>query len=616
MKNTIKIFGLLLIVMFSACDDDFMNRVPETEIGKENFFNTEEDLAMYIYSLYDFPGSATLSPYNSIHNQMYAKDAYIAADNCNHTGNDEVKTMMLGSPSSSTISEGWTWERLRNINFFLDNFGDADVTEEVLKHYEGLARFFRARFYYDKVKRYSDVPWYEEVIETDDEEALMKGQDPRTFVVDKIFEDFNFATQNVMGNEPDGALDQWSVLAYAARAALHEGTFRKYHSELSLTSTANTYLEYARDYAKEIMDNGGFSIYSTGDPMSDYRALFTSADLTSNTEVIFPIICEDGIVDNADGTTEFGEYEICPTRDLLMDFLMEDGTPFTSIPGYDTLGFVDEFQNRDARLYQSYAYPGWEIEYTSTYATGPVGPYVQSLSKNFTGYHQIKAFANTLDLPKMRSIDLPVFRFAEILLIYAEAKAELGELTQGDLDISINQLRDRAGMPHLMMGAAVDPVQEARYPLVNGSTANWRELLEIRRERRIELVFEGRRYDDLARWSCGKLLEKQPKGIYFPRLGSYDLTGDGYDDIMLIDVSESIPAAEDKVMNGLGVVLRYYRAGLQDSDAGVYLENGSWGHVEGIKERGTFVEPKYYYRPIPETQILLNPNLVQFLDWD
>jgi hypothetical protein len=217
----------------------------------------------------------------------------------------------------------------------------------------------------------------------------------------------------------------------------------------------------------------------------------------------------------------------------------------------------------------------------------------------------------------MRSIDIPVLRYAEVLLIYAEARAELGELTQGDLDMSINLLRDRAGMPHLTIGTPVDPVQEARYPLVNASsTPNWAELLEIRRERRIELAFEGRRYDDLYRWYCGNLIENEPKGLYFSGLGKYDLTGDGYDDIILIDVSESVPAAEDKEQNELGVVLRYYRVGLQDSDADLYLENGNSGRVEGIKERGTFVEPKYYYRPIPETQVLLNPNLTQIFDWD
>jgi hypothetical protein len=96
----------------------------------------------------------------------------------------------------------------------------------------------------------------------------------------------------------------------------------------------------------------------------------------------------------------------------------------------------------------------------------------------------------------------------------------------------------------------------------------------------------------------------------------YDLTGDGIEDIILIDVSETIPLPEDKEQNSLGVTLIYYRAGLPGSDAGVYLENGSSGDIVSIENMGSFIEPKYYYRPIPETQTLLNPNLTQIFGWD
>lgn len=615
MKKIKTLSSILLIILLSACNDDFMDRFPETAIGKENFFNTEEDLAMYIYGLYDFPGLTTQSWETSHHDQLFINDAYITTDNCNNTGNTELKTMMIGTPSAANVTWGWNWGRLRDINFFLENFDNADISQELLNHYEGLGRFFRARFYYNKVKRYSNVPWYDKVIETGDDEAMTKGSDPRDFVVGKIFEDFDFATQNVQKNQFSGAVDKWTVLAWKARAALHEGTFRKYHPELNLTASANTYLQIARDAAQEIMANGGFLLYSTGDPYNDYRDLFISTDLTSNPEVIFGIFNTAGIKNSDVGTTGFGDYEIGPQKDLLQAYLMDDGSFYSAQAGYETNQFVEECQNRDPRLSQSFATPGWVLVYTATYATG-AGLYIQKLQKNFTGYHQIKGFMNVIDYDTYSSGDLPVFRLAEILLIYAEARAELGELTQGDLDMSINLLRDRAGMPDLTMDPPVDPVMDARFPLVNGSTTHWKELLEIRRERRVELVFEGRRYDDLYRWYAGKLLEKEPRGLYFPGLGKYDLNGDAVDDIILIDRSESIPLPEDKEVNSLGIPLRYYRVGLQDSDAGVYLENGTSGNIEGIKERGTFTEPKFYYRPIPETQVLLNPNLVQIFGWD
>src|SRR5690606_22598355 len=138
----------LLTVFGSACNDEFLNKLPETSVGKENFFNTEEDLNLAIYNLYDFPSTG-----------IYTAAAYTLTDNAYATGNVELKTMMTTTPSSTTITGGWNWEQLRNVNFFLENFRNAKIPEERLAHFEGLARFFRARFYASKVKRYSDVPW-------------------------------------------------------------------------------------------------------------------------------------------------------------------------------------------------------------------------------------------------------------------------------------------------------------------------------------------------------------------------------------------------------------------------------------------------------------------------
>ena len=602
MKKIFNLLAILSIILFSSCNDSFMDRFPETSIGTENFFKSEEDLAMYIFNLYDFPGLG-----------IYGDDAYLTTDNATNTGNTELKTMMISNPSSATITNGWDWEKLRNINLFLENVDRAEVSEDVLNHYIGIARFFRAKFYMEKVKRYSDVPWYDEVIGTDSEEALFKGRDPRTMVIDKIFEDYSFAAQHVKSNQPDGAVDKWVVLAYQARHALYEGTFRKYHPELELESTANTYLEMAESLSKQIMDNGGFSIYNTGNSDTDYASLFISSDLTSNPEVILTTIFDQDVRNSDFWAWYFGDYEVGPARDLLQSYLMADGSYYSNVAEYQTKLFVEEFENRDPRLMQTYAYPGWELINTETYSQGG-GIYKQRLQKNFSGYHQIKGFINDKDESVKNSVDVPVLRYAETLLNYAEARAELGQLTQGDLDQTINILRDRAGMPHISMNPAVDPVQEARYPNVSSSQKNI--ILEIRRERRIELALEGFRHDDLMRYAAGSLLENEPEGLYFPGLGRYDLTGDGVEDIILLDLSQSIPAAEDKEVNSKGETFIYYRVGPQDSDASFYLNNGTSGTVGTVKERGTFVDPKYYYRPIPQTHVTVNPNLTQIMGWD
>lgn len=584
-----------MAVVFTACNDEFLDRVPETSIGKENFFNTEEDLKIYINGLYNFPGVG-----------LFIEDR--ATDNAATTGNMEIKTMMTSSPSSSTILSGWNWNQLRSINFFLENFQRAALSDEVLNHYEGVARLFRANFYMDKVKRYSDVPWYDQVIGSGDEEALLKKQDSREIVVDKLFEDYQFAAENVYQVQPSGAVDQWTVKAFMARAALYEGTFRKYHTELGLEATANEYLTMARDMAKDIMDNGGYMLNDNGNPTADYGSLFNSTDLGVNQEIILARVFEHEVLNSGWWEYMFGNYEVCPTKDLLQTYLMADGSYYSSQASHETFEIVQEFANRDPRLNQTYAYPGYNLIFTSTYSQGG-GSYVQQLGKNFSGYHQIKGFMNTLDLSARESIDIPVIRYAEMLLIYAEAKAELGELTQADLDITVNLIRDRAGMPPLNMSVVADPVQQARYPQVTSAV-----LLEIRRERRIEMALEGFRFDDLMRWNAGELLENEPEGLYFPGLGKFDLTGDGEDDIHLLPASESIP--DVKETNGLGVQLIYYRAGTFGEDVGVYLKNGSSGTVQTIEDRGTFVAPKYYYRPVPQPQVTLNPNLEQLFGWE
>jgi len=141
-------------------------------------------------------------------------------------------------------------------------------------------------------------------------------------------------------------------------------------------------------------------------------------------------------------------------------------------------------------------------------------------------------------------------------------------------------------------------------------------LLEIRRERRVELALEGYRFDDLMRWHAGLLLAHIPEGMYFPGLGKYDLTGDGNEDVILIGENETIPAENQKESNALGEKLIYYKAGSFGDNVTVFLRNGTGGGtlVTEMTPR-SFIEPKYYYRPVPYGQVVLNPNLSQIFGW-
>lgn len=594
--KSIYIIPVATILCFStACKKDFLDRFPQTQITPEVFFNTEEDLALYMNGMLSLPNRNT-----------YLNDQ--STDNAATTAAVEIKSMMTGSPSSQTITGGWSWSRLRDINYFLENYQKANVSDDIKNHYVGLARYYRAIFYSNMVNRYSDVPWYDKTLNPTDE-ALKDPAAPRTEVMKKVMEDLDFAVKHVRENVPTGTPGKWAVYFMQAKIALHEGTYRKYHDELNLKNTANEFLQVAVTASEEIMKSGKYSIFSSGKPEQDYATLFESLDLTNNKEVILVNAFDQAknVTQNVNSVV-FGDYEQSPSRDLVQTYLMKDGKRFTDLPNYSKFGFVEEFKNRDPRLNQTYIYPEWKREPGST-------TYVQRLNKNFTGYHQRKGYVNSTDQNVYNSIDFPVHRYAEVVLMFAEAKAELGTLTQADLNSSINLLRKRVDMPDLMLAEAngnPDPKLKMDFPKVTGTNAG--VILEIRRERRVELAFENSRYNDLMRWNSGKLLEKIPEGMYFPSVGNYDLTGDGIPDIKLIPEGQTIPSDREK--NSLGVALVYYTIGKFDSTAGVYLSNGSAGGsmVTDVRKR-TFIEPMYYYRPIPETQMILNPNLKQPFGW-
>jgi starch-binding outer membrane protein, SusD/RagB family len=592
------IIGMLLTG--TSCKKNFLDRYPQDAIAPELFFKSESDLSLYINGLLSLPGTG-----------QYFGDQ--SSDNDASTAALEIKNMMVGTPSSQTITGGWDWGRLRNINYFLDNYDKANVAQDIKDHYAGLARYYRAAFYFDKVNRFSDVPWYGNTLNPNDS-ALYKARDPRSLVVDNIMADLLFAAQHIKEKVPSGTPNLWAAKMLYARIALYEGTFRKYHPELNLQSTANRFLDSARAQAQDIMNSGKFGVYTNAQPEQDYASLFSSQDLLLNREVIlacpYDYVKDPSNSNSNINSTVFGDYEQSPSRDLVQTYLMKDGKRFTDIAGYDKLTYTQEFQNRDPRMKQTLAAPGFK-------RASDLTPYIQRLNKNFTGYHQVKGYANYTDNNIAGSIDFPVYRYAEALLTYAEAKAEMTTLTQSDLDLTVNLLRSRVAMPAMNMALAntnPDPVQAAKFPDVTG--ANKGIILEIRRERRVEFALEGYRYNDLMRWHGGKLLEKIPEGMYFPGLGKYDMTGDGVEDIILIDKSQDIPVEASKEKNSLGVTLVYYKAGFIGEDVTVYLKNGTAGGAIVTETRTrTFADPMFYYRPIPYTQVALNPNLKQIFGW-
>lgn len=595
MNNIYKNYIALSVVLLlggTSCNNDFMDRFPSTEITPEAYFKTVKDLELYTNTYY----RDGVTPYYL----DYVSDNYAAYADV-HANNDLIR----GSISPETVS-GWSdWGRLRTYNFFLDNVHKVSGNPSEIAHYVGLTRLQRAEWYYTQVKWYNDLPWYSTALSDIDEELLYKKRDPRTLVVDSIMADLDYAVENMsedMGNRTQ--FSKWYALALQARICLHEGTFRKYHDELNLQNTASLYLEKAVKAASQIMQSGKFSIDKRGGKEQAYRNVFASMDLFGSLEMILykDYDLTEQIRHEA-GKASFS-FTCNFSRSLMesYEYLTEEGQaiPFTKVDGYKTKEFTEVFENRDPRFSQTFMYPGY-------IKPGESEPFRPNL--NLGGYPCIKFTAQEADPQCAFYTDLPVFRYAEVLLIYAEAKAELGELTQEDMDRTVNEIRSRVEMPKIIISEIMaDPNLNEQYPDITDKA-----LLQIRRERRIELVGENFRWDDLMRWKAGHLIEQIQQGIYIKDFGLFDFSGDGIPEIGVFknEASNTVPEAER------GKYTFYYLENKSGNLNTFSLSNGNNGYIIMNGEIGTrkFEQPKYYYWPIPQMQRLLNPNLEETIFW-
>ena len=346
------------------------------------------------------------------------------------------------------------------------------------------------------MQTFGAVPWYDFTIAASDKEAMMKPRDSREYVMDKVLEDLTFASTYCLSDakftKGSALINKWVALAFKSRVCLYEGTFRKYHSREPSSdkpwqaeyNADNKFLREAAAAAKEIMDKGPYSLV-TGDVKTAYRSLFTSAGLLTQ-EVIFGREYSKEL--SAFHETSWYYYsptygaKIAMTKKFMNTYLTTRGTPFTDIDGYQTIDFIREFDGRDARMAQTVISPTYKMK-----ISGRERLYSPNWKVTRTGYHPIKwSIDDDADnvLSKAASWNsLPILRYAEVLLNYAEAKAELGEMDAAVWDQTIAQLRSRAGVTPVVPDKA-DPYMEAYF--LNTVTDKW--ILEVRRERGIELL--------------------------------------------------------------------------------------------------------------------------------
>ncbi len=577
------IYFILILLTLSACGDNYLERLPESQVGEsQTFFNTESGLEIYSNSFYSYIN------YTSIRDDHNSDNIEFSVTPANiHYANYTLPTA-LGSG-------GWHWNQLRNINYFIERCKASTVENDIKNRYLALARFFRAKFYFEKVQSFGDVPWYSNSISTNDKENLYKSRDSRTLVMDSVLNDIDFAIKYLPAVKYRNKISKYTALAYKSRICLYEGTWRKYHTEAKLNG-AERFLNEAAMAAKELIDTKAYTLYTTGNKDVDFRNLFQTAKANTE-EVILAYSFAPGVHHHYTALFTIPSLGTGgATRSLISDFGMSDGRSFYEVypdkSVRDKMKYAQEMKNRDPRLIQSIVHPGYIR--TGTSIIRHCGDFIQ----NRTGYQITKRVGDPSEDDAGDSRDVIMIRYAEVLLNYAEARAELGKLNQQDVDLTINQLRKRVDLPGRIFPLQTDEVQLERY---KGTTDP--NILEIRRERRIELAFEGFRHEDIKRWAEGHLFRVPYEGIYIEGMNiPIDLNEDGIEDVFFY--REVVPT--DHITGVVYIEFQGFNG----------LSEGDHGRIIPYKKQTPEFKTWEYLNPIPTEELLMNKNLTQNPGWD
>ena len=595
MKKNIILYSFIALLSGTAGCSDMLDQYPLDAISPETYYNNADELRSATNQFYGmFPGAAS----------GYTESADVV---CTFNLPAEVQ----GIRTVPTSGGGWNWEYLRAVNFYLSHSVRCDDVD-AREHFDGIARFFRAYFYFEKVKRFGEVPWFDRELSSTDPE-LFRPRDSRDFIMDKILDDLTYAINNISDKKDLYNVTHWTALALKSRICLFEGTYRKYHG----IPGYEKFLDECATASKLFIDNAPYAIYKTG--AQPYRDLFSSMNAIEE-EVILARDYDraQNVMHEANANTLSPTYgRPGMNKKIVNSYLMTDGTRFTDQPGYKTMQYYDEMQNRDPRLTQTVVGPGY-MRINSDKVESP------NFSSSTTGYQIIKWVTDASGDGYMGSSnDYILFRAAEVYLNYAEAKAELGTLTQEDLEISIKKIRDRVGMPNIdMLAAKANPdpylcAPETGYRNVTGP--NKGVILEIRRERTIELCLEGHRYYDIIRWKEGKMFEQPFLGMYFPGLTQ----GSGDNRYDVFDMNDGTVGDKEKVdiciytgkKPSVKNIRKFYKLGEE-----FVLTDGDKGNIichDIEKEPRQWNEERDYFFPIPTTErSLTNGALTQNPGWN
>jgi starch-binding outer membrane protein, SusD/RagB family len=561
---------LMAILVTNSCSE-IIDLSPQDSISNDQFWNVANDLTLYANQFYtSFP----------VNNGYFVSPLWIDINSDDLIPGTYDKRL-AGENNLTTNNANWSFTSIRSVNYGLENYGRIVAPFDAIKSGVGELRFFKAYIYFNLVKMYGDVPWLNHTLNINSEE-LYNSRVKRNVVIDSILTDLDKAIEflPLKSIALPNRLNKECALLFKSRVALYEGTWEKYHSSDVFKVEGSDYSKYLRisaEASKQLIDLGTIKLYAPKDPNNYFRELFGNYDLTSYPEILLwkKHISALGMALHTQNSLSNHGGDRGLSKSLVESFLCKDGLPISISPLY--LGdnnLITIVSGRDPRCSQSFWLPGDIVNNINNVPLYFTLPWIDQTGETrcTTGYQQAKGRTVRIELGandfETASI---VFRYAEALLNYAEAKAELGGVTQQDINISINELRRRVKMPDLNISAIPnDPkwLYPNLSPLLN----------EIRRERRVELSCEGFRFDDLARWAAINLLVgNRPLGYKFNQ------------------------ADFPKLKIGTSIFV----------DSNGYLDP----YQKSLSKGYQFNINRDYLLPIPQQEITLNKNLTQNPGW-
>lgn len=548
-KTTIIIAVCQCIFLLTGCEKT-LDLYPKDQVSDGSYWKTPQDFELAA---------------NNFYFGLQAQAQYIDrnSDIAFGSGPDDVSNGSWLVPANSTVWDE-AYDYIRTTTYLLQKASESDLGAEI-DRWVGEAYFFRAYNYWKLVRSFGGVPKIDIVLDVNSPE-LYSPRASQAEIIDFILSDLDQAIsrlprQSGLADTELGRTTQGAALALKARAALYQGTWAKYHGE----GESAGYLDKAVSAASQLVESGEYALY-TGKGADSYKYFFILEGDDSSEAILGRRYYIQRITHN--WTRELWFNAMVPTRNLAEMYLSKDGLPITKSPlfkGYATL--TSEFENRDPRMEMTFVMPGSSIFFEGG-IWQPTYPGFTGSNATHTGYMLRKFLDETLDATQFRSTyDSREFRYGEALLILAEGLFEKNEsISDTDLNRTINLLRSRVGMPALTNA----------FVQANGLSM----LTEIRRERTVELAFEGYRRDDLRRWKIAEtVLPNTLKGVKF--------------------VGTEYQQRYPELVPGVNVQV--------DADGFIVVDAASARH---------FVSPKHYLDPLPSQQVQLSKGtLAQNNGW-